>query len=193
LGGISVGFFTTEPRRSRRFHGGFFVLQGAAPLARLTPVRPALALVLLAAAGLLITACGAPSPEPAAPVQQAEMRHCTPDAPPVTSLGLGLQVLSPSPTERTIRLTNTRSAPVHLESVSTHMGFGPCGASLGVCEPARMARDLDLAPGQGLDLVVDAGLSDLRYPCTAAVLAVTVRLSETEQACSDVAAWTATR
>lgn len=145
--------------------------------------------------GLLLTSCAlvacAPRPPPRAIVQQAELRHCTADAPSIASLGLTLQVLSPAPTERTLRLTNTRAEPVHFESVSTHLGLGPCGHGLTVCETGHIAYDVDLAVGQSLDLLVDARLDSLRYPCSSAVLAVIVRLSERQQACADVASWTA--
>ncbi len=150
-------------------------------------------------AGLCLTvttaplACGPAQPPAPVAVRQAEVRHCVADAPGLAALGFSLQVVASSETERTIRLTSTRDSPVHLESIHTHLGVAQCGYGASRCQLNVAARHVELAPKQSLDLVVDASMGEIPYPCTSAVLAVSVRISQYEQACSDVASWTAVR
>jgi hypothetical protein len=147
--------------------------------------------VLLLTMTMAALGCEPLPPQAPAGIRQSEVRHCIEEAPALAAIGLASRVDVLSPTARKVHLTNSRDSPVRLQKIQTHLGFTQCGYGGGNCHIETAASDVDLAPGQSLDLLVDSSLDKIPYPCTTVVLAVTVRISSSEQACSDVASWTA--
>jgi hypothetical protein len=152
-------------------------------------------------AGALLAAC-APQcevgPHPAASQPQPIEPACGRDRVPVASSGLVVQTSFERSTRARTRITNRGGRTRIVAPQSISLCAGPCQGYWAGCEPrrswdgsaARPAYAVTLAPGETLELDVDAALVEQASSCEKVALIAALDV-DGSRACAELGSWIA--
>jgi hypothetical protein len=154
--------------------------------------------VAVVAAALLVVSCAAGrGGEGAAPHPTPIETACTADAASLADLGLLVRTDHTGGAQAKVTLKNAGGAPRRVVPERVGLCRGPCDSGWARCESLRRFEPgersryaVTLAPGESIELLVDARRSSARGQCEKSALFLIAHV-DGQQACADGGAWVA--